>query len=362
MKGGLQLAVIAPTLNERGNIEPLLAALERALDGIEHEVIFVDDGSTDGTAERVAEIGRTDRRVRIISRYGRRGLSTAVIEGMMATAAPIVAVIDADMQHDESILPALYRAVAEDGADLAVGTRYASGGSVGDWDEGRAKASALATRLAGLVLKTPLSDPMSGFFAIRRDLVRELQPRLSAIGFKILLDLAASSPRSLKVVEIPYRFRDRAAGTSKMGSAVAVEYLLLLVDKSVGRFLPTRLLLFFAVGGLGLGVHLVTLRFALAVGALFAEAQAVAVAVAILFNFALNNALTYRDRQLRGWAFVRGLLSFYLVCGIGAIANVGVGALAFSNHYRWWVAGVAGAVIGSVWNYAASSFVTWRRR
>lgn len=360
MDGPLQLAVIAPTLNERGNVDPLLAAVHAALEGIGHEVIFVDDGSTDGTPERIAEIGREDRRVRLIRRHDRRGLSTAVIEGMMATAAPIVAVIDADMQHDETALPKLYQAVA-DGADLAVGTRYADGGSIGQWDARRARASAFATRLAGLVVKTPLSDPMSGFFAIRRDLVEQLRPRLSAIGFKILLDLTASAPDRLKLVEIPYTFRDRAAGESKMGSAVAIEYLILLLDKTAGRMLPTRLVMFFLVGGLGLLVHLAVLRFTLALGSRFETAQASAVSLAILFNFVLNNAITYKDRQLTEWGFIRGLISFYLVCGIGAIANVGIGSVAFYNHYTWWAAGIAGAIVGSAWNYAASAFLTWRR-
>ncbi len=357
----LKLAVVAPTLNEHGNVAPLLAAIDRALGGIAYEVIFVDDGSIDGTQEAVRTVARKDRRIRLIARHGRRGLSTAVIEGMMATAAPIVAVIDADMQHDEAILPQLYRAVA-DGADIAVGTRYAGGGSTGSWDAGRVKASRFATRLASAVLKTDLSDPMSGFFAIRTDLARELTPRLSGIGFKILLDLVATARRPLAVAEIPYTFRDRTAGDSKMGSAVAWEYLLLLVDKAFGGILPTRLLLFFAVGGLGLFVHLGVLRTALALGNVFSAAQAIAVVVAILFNFTLNNALTYRDRQLRGWGFIRGLATFYLVCGLGAVANVGVGNLVFRSHYTWWIAGVAGAVVGSVWNYAASSFVTWRRQ
>lgn len=361
MGGDLQLAVIAPTLNERANIAPLVAALDRALDGIAYEIIFVDDASTDGTPDAVAALGRRDPRIRLIRRFGRRGLSSAVIEGMMATVAPVVAVIDADMQHDEGALPRLYQAIA-DGAELAVGTRYAAGGCAGGLDAGRLRASRFATRLADLVLRSPLTDPMSGFFAIRRDLVLELQPRLSAIGFKILLDLVASAPRPLRVAEIPYRFRPRNAGISKMGSAAASEYLLLLVDKTVGRFVPTRLLLFAAVGGLGLGVHLATLRLSLLAGLEFRGAQALAVAIAIAFNFTLNNLLTYRDRQKRGVAFLRGLLSFYLVCGLGAIANVGIAYLAFYNHYRWWLAGAAGAVVGSFWNYIASSLVTWRRK
>jgi dolichol-phosphate mannosyltransferase len=359
----IEVTVVVPTLNESVNVEPLLERLAVALAGVEWEAIVVDDGSTDGTAELVTEIAQRDRRVRLVRRYGRRGLASAVIEGMLASTAPVVAVIDGDMQHDEAILPALYRAVAEGGCDLAVGTRYAEGGGIGDWCAGRARASRLATRLAAPLLKTPLSDPMSGFFAVRREAVLEALPRLSAIGYKILLDLVASSPRPLKVSEIPYGFRTRQGGESKLDSAVALEYAELLLDKLVGRFVPVKLILFCAVGGLGVFVHLALLAVAYSLfGAGFAAAQAIAVIGAMTFNFILNNELTYRNRRLRGGAWLKGLASFWFVCSLGAFANVGVGSLVHSSHYQWWVAGLAGAAIGSVWNYVASGWLTWSRR
>jgi dolichol-phosphate mannosyltransferase len=354
----LALAVVIPTLNEADNVVPLLERLALTLADVEWEAIFVDDGSTDGTAEAIAAIAATDRRVRIIRRYGRRGLSSAVIEGMLASPAPVLAVIDADLQHDETILPALLAAL-HDGHDLAVGTRYAGGGSVGDWAEGRARASLFATRLAGL-LGTRLSDPMSGFFAIRRQALMAALPRLSGMGYKILLDLVASSPVPLSTIEVPYRFRPRESGTSKLDSAVALEYALLLFDKLVGRYVPARFVMFLGVGALGVLVHLAIL--ALLVDRLsFAAAQASAVIASMTFNFLLNNAFTYRDRRLSGLAKLRGLISFYLVCGVGAVANVGVGSMIYSNDHRWWLAGIGGAAIGSVWNYAASSTLTWRK-
>ncbi|HET9398391.1 MAG TPA: glycosyltransferase family 2 protein [Sphingomicrobium sp.] len=359
----LQLSVVVPTLNEVGNIEPLLERISVALAGIEWEAIFVDDGSTDGTPERLTSIAQADRRVRMIRRIGRRGLSSAVVEGALASTTPIVAVIDADLQHDEKILPDLYRAIADGENELAIGTRYAGNGSTGEWDQDRLKISRFATALASPIMKTRMSDPMSGFFAVRRDVLLEAAPRLSTVGYKILLDLVASHPRPLKLAEVGYTFGSRRHGESKLDEMVVLEYVELLLDKAVGRFIPVKLIQFGAIGMLGVGVHLALLYLALNMaGAPFATAQAAAVLGAMTFNFALNNKFTYRDRQLKGLAWIGGLFSFYLVCSLGAVANVGIGSLVYDKLHGWWIAGIAGAIVGSVWNYVASSWLTWTKR
>ena len=357
-----ELAVIVPTLNEAGNIDVLIAALDRALAGHAYEIVFVDDWSADGTPDTIAQIAAARTDIRLIRRYGRRGLSSAVLEGALATLAPVIAVIDADMQHDERLLPALLARVQDGAADIAIGSRYVEGGSFGQWDVGRIRSSQLATRLARRLLPSPVADPMSGFFVVRRNALIAALPHLSNMGFKILLDLLASSPVPLRTVELPFEFRTRHAGQSKLDSGVAVEFLLLLLDKSVGRWLPPRLILFGAVGMAGLAVHLAILRSTMLLGARFTVAQTLAVLTAIAFNFTLNNALTYRDRRLHGRAFLPGLLSFYAVCGLGALANVGAGQFVFAQQHRWWLAGIAGAAVGSLWNFAASSVTTWRKR
>jgi dolichol-phosphate mannosyltransferase len=356
----LEFGLIIPVLNERDNVVPLLDRIAKALPQTIYEVLFVDDGSTDGTLDLVRSIALTNPRVRLVQRIGRKGLSTAVIEGMLATAAPILGVIDGDMQHDEAILPQLIDIIREGEADIAIGSRYIKGGGTEGWDEARLKGSKFATWLGNLVIGTASTDPMSGFFVTRRDLIVELQPRLSGIGFKILIDLMASSKTPLRIKEVPYIFRGRVAGESKMGSAVVIEYLMLLIDKSIGRILPARLVMFLGVGGLGVGVHLAILGTGLRSGLAFAVAQSFAVGGAILFNYTLNNLFTYRDRQRKGWAFVTGLGSFALVSLAGAIANVGVGSYAFAAHTTWWIAGIAGAAMSAVWNYAATSLVTWK--
>lgn len=359
----IEIAVIIPTLNERDNVPRIIAALDRVLAGRSFELVFVDDGSKDGTAEELERIALKRRDVRVVRRFGRRGLSSAVVEGFLATAAPSLAVIDADMQHDETILPQLLAHIESGSADLAVATRYSGSGSMGDLDASRVRISGLATRLGRIMVKEPLSDPMSGFFAVRREAFLAALPRLSLIGFKILLDIVASSPTPLRIAEVPYEFRLRTAGESKLDLVVILEYLQLLIDKTLGRWLPLRLILFLLVGACGLVVHLLVLGITYELlGIRFAVAQTAAVGVAIAFNFFLNNAVTYRDRRLKGWAIVPGLLSFYLVCAAGAVANVGVGSLVHSSGgVNWWLSGIAGAVIGAVWNYSASTFLTWRK-
>lgn len=357
----IELGVIIPTFNEAQNVRPLLNRLAVALSDYHWEAIFVDDNSPDGTADIVREIGQRNIHVRVVQRIGRRGLSSAVVEGMLATSAPLLAVVDGDLQHDETALPEMIRALKRQGADIAVGTRYAEGGSVGDWSRRRHFGSQAATWLGQKLLGLNLSDPMSGFFVVRRETVMAAMPRLSGVGFKILLDIVASLPTPPRVAEVPYVFRTRHAGESKADTMIAAEYLTLLIDKLVGRYIPTRLVSFLAVGALGVGVHLTVLGSLLALGAQFLTGQLAAVATAIAFNFFLNNLFTYRDRRLHGWKIVTGLLSFYLISSIGAVANIGIGSWVHQMDSRWWLAGLAGVVIGAVWNFAASSFLTWRK-
>ena len=365
MSKGLELAVVIPTYNELRNVPVLVAKLDAALKGRNWEAIFVDDDSPDGTADAAREIARLDPRVRVVQRIGRRGLSTACIEGMCATAAPCVAVIDGDLQHDETILPAMLDALDQDASlDLVVGSRFVAGGGTGEWDHDRVAKSAFATRLARGVLKADLNDPMSGFFMIRTDIVRRLSHHLSAIGFKILLDIMTTSPEPLKFVEIPYTFRVRTEGESKLDHVVAMEYIIALYDRMFGHVIPVRFAMFSAIGVLGLGIHMAVLSsLYLGIGTTFREGQIAATVVAMTFNFFLNNALTYRELRLKGFkGLLGGWISFCLVCAVGAIANVGIAAFLHDVQAREWaMSATIGVLVGAVWNYALSSRFVWGR-
>ena len=355
------LTIVVPTLNERDNVKPLIALLDTALANVNWEVMFVDDDSTDDTARRIRALALVDPRVRCIQRIGRRGLSTACIEGVLASSAPYVAVMDADLQHDEALLPRMLEILLTENVDVVIGSRYAAGGGLGNWAGNRAWISRLGTRLSRLVCNQDIADPLSGFFMCRRDVFEGVVRRLSGHGFKILLDLLASSSRPLRVCELPFEFRTRRHGESKLDTLVAWEYFALLADKLFGRIVPIRFALFASIGAVGLAVHMPVLWGGLHFAALsFGAAQSIATLAAMTSNFFLNNILTYRDQRLRGWRMLRGLLTFYAICAIGATANVGIASYLFNANQTWWVAGVLGVIIGAVWNYAMSSIFTWR--
>jgi dolichol-phosphate mannosyltransferase len=359
-----QLAVIIPVFREAANVGPLVARLEVALAGIAWEAVFVDDDSPDGTTAAARGIAARDPRIRCIRRVGRRGLASACVEGLLSVSAPFVAVMDGDLQHDEAILPAMLAAV-QGGADIAIGSRHVAGGAAaGGFSAARGALSDAGTRMAQALLPTRVADPMSGFFLLRRDLVEEVAPRLAARGFKILLDILLSAGRRLSVAEIPYSFRSRQAGESKLDATVLLEFAGLLLDKATGGLVPLRFVAFAAVGAFGVLVHMVVLAALVqGVGAGFGAAQWGATLVAMTANFWLNNRITYRDARLRGPRLWRGLVLFYLVCGVGAAANVGIaGLLVRDGILAWGLAGAAGALITVVWNYAVSSTLVWRAR
>ncbi len=371
-KPPLELAIVLPTLNERDNIAPLIARIEAGLGPAGWEVLVVDDNSADGTAEAARQLALTDPRLRVIQRIGRRGLASAAIEGFCATAAPFVAVMDADHQHDPALLRDMLASVKAGEAEVAVASRFAAGASTADWNRpDREKLSSVANSLARRLTGVSLSDPMSGYFMLPTATARRLVPSLSGIGFKILLDLLATASPPLTVKDFPMKFSARRSGESKLDRAIAFDFLVGLYDKVLGRIIPTRFALFGTIGALGVLVHMAVLSFYLAAsggsirGRLISDfeiGQTLAALVAMTFNFLLNNALTYADQRLTGLAgLLKGWLKFAATCSIGLLANVGVAAVLVRYGLHEYAAALIGIVIGSVWNYALSSRFVWGR-
>ena len=360
-QSGVRLSVILPTFKERGNVEVLVARLDRALAGIAWEAIFVDDDSPDGTAEAAKVLAQKDPRVRCLKRIGRRGLAGACIEGILSSSAPYVAVMDADLQHDETILPKMLARLERDEADLVVGSRYVDGGSASSFDQKRGFISRFATHLTKSILGTPVSDPMSGFFAMRRDRFDEVAGNLTPVGFKILLDIVTAAGH-LRVAEEAYTFGTRQEGESKFNVQVGLEFLGLLLAKASGGTLEPRFIFFALVGTSGLIVHLIALKLALGSHLSFTRGQAIATFIAMSTNFLFNNNFTYRDRRLRGVSAVAGYSLFCIIGGIGAFATVGFATWLYSSEPVWWVAGAAGGIMSVFWNYSMSSLFVWRTR
>jgi len=356
------LAIVLPTFNESGNVGPIVERLERALAGIQYEVIFVDDDSPDGTADVVRRLTQSHNNLRVLHRIGRRGLASACIEGILAAAAPYVAVMDADLQHDESILLEMLRRMREENLDLVVGSRNVAGGSMGEFARWRVKLSQLGKRLSLMGAEHELSDPMSGFFMVRVASFEQFAHRLSGIGFKILLDIVLSAGPVLRIGEVGYHFRQREHGESKLDVLVGLEYFELLVDKHLGDLVNVKFVLFGMVGALGVGVHLLILSALLKLAGLsFAAGQTITTFTVMILNFVLNNSVTYRDRRLKGWRFWGGLVTFCLACGLGVAANVAIANEAFHRGVPWVLAAITGLLFSAVWNYGVTSMTTWRQ-
>ncbi len=367
----LRLGIVLPTYNERGNLRTMVARLDAALEGIGWEVIVVDDNSPDGTADEGRAIALEDSRVRVLHRIGRRGLASAAIEGMCATAAPVVAVMDADHQHDPALLPGMLAVIESGEYDVSYASRFAEGASTEAWGRpDRVKASGMANAIARRVTGIDLSDPMSGYFMLRSEILRADAHRLSGVGFKIMLDILATVDQTLRIKEFPMNFAARAEGDSKLDRTVVFEFLVGLYDKWLGRIIPTRFALFGTIGALGVVVHMAVLAsFLHIVGrpfifghwiTRFDAGQTVAAIVAMSFNFVLNNELTYSDKRLRGLGPVlTGWARFALTCSVGLLANIGVAGALVRMGFHPYPSAIVGIVVGSVWNFALSNKFVW---
>jgi dolichol-phosphate mannosyltransferase len=363
MNGNIELTVVIPTFNEQKNVGPLVDLLKETLQGVNWEAVFVDDDSKDGTGETLIQMGKMDPRVRCLRRVGRRGLSSACIEGMMATGAPFIAVMDADLQHDHTLLPKMLSTIKEKNVDFVVGSRYMQGGSLGEWGAARRFVSKAATKLGLFVLRMDLTDPMSGFFVVRRAFFETVVRKLSGKGFKILVDIVSSAPKGTQFAELPFTFRTRNEGESKLGTLVAWDYFFLIAEKSLGRFIPIRFLMFVLVGSIGAAAHVLALGLLMKqAGIGFLRSQAIATLIAMTVNFTLNNVFSYRDQQLKGKKFILGLVTFYFACALGAVINLQIARSLFGAGIVWWLSGLLGAMVGAVWNFAITSTFTWKRR
>ncbi len=357
-----ELTIVVPTFNERANVPILVERLARLLTSCDWEVIFVDDNSSDGTATVARAIGETDSRIRCIRRIGRRGLAGACLEGMLACQARYVAVMDADLQHDEELLVPMLDALRAGRADVAVASRYLNGGSTAGLSKQRSRVSRGSNAIVRLLLGIDLTDPMSGHFMIRREAFEAIAPSLSSQGFKILLDILATAHGRLRTIELPSAFRERQHGESKLDSKIALDFAALVTAKVTNDAVSARFLLFCLVGLTGIAVHLSILSALLAAALSFGASQALATVGALAWNFVLNNLFTYRDQRLTGWHFVTGLLRFQVICAIGAISNVGIATWIYDYDEVWWIAGLGGALIGTVWNFVVSAALVWRQR
>lgn len=359
--GSLELGIVLPSYNERDNIVPVLSGLRKALSNLSYEVILVDDDSEDGTADHARAVAVDFPELRVIQRINRSGLASACLEGMMASHAPFLAVMDCDLQHDERILPEMLATLKRDHLDVVIGTRHAEGGGVGEFAAHRQFISDSGRRLSQLIFKENVSDPMSGFFVLDRRFLDEVVRNVSGVGYKILLDILASARRPVRFKEVGYTFRSRIHGESKLDLLVALEYFELLLDKLLRDLLPARFVIFCLIGSIGLVVNL--LLFSLFARVIHWESQVAYVTaslITVLVNYTLNNQFTFRRFRLKGSQFWIGLVGFYAACTLGLFAGFEISFALRTSGVHELLAVLAGVTIGSVWNYTMASILVWR--
>lgn len=357
----MDISIIIPTFNEAENIPILINRLQEVLLRMDYEVIVVDDNSPDGTAAVVKDLAKGAKNISCIERVGRKGLSSAVIEGIRSSKGEFLVIMDADLQHDERIIPEMFNVCSRDTLDLVVGSRYAAGGDVGQFGKFRSRISSMATALSSKVIGVKIKDPLSGFFIVRKSFVLPLLEKLSGKGFKILLDIVLTAEKAPKIEEVPFVFGVRNAGKSKLSPVVALEFLILLIEKKFLIPLPLDFVSYMLVGLFGVLVHLAVLSLSLWVFALeFGPAQFFATLSAIASNFFLNNRYTFFQKSIVGRKMIRALFHFYFLCLIGLMINLAISSNIYAYGWPWYLAGFVGTLISAFWNYMSSKLVVWR--
>jgi len=359
------LSIVVPTYNEKDNILKILEKLNLALNSITHEIIFVDDNSPDGTSAVIKDCIKNSSKIRLIHRIGRKGLAGAVIEGVFAANADLVAVMDCDLQHDESKLLDMINLFSKNNSlDIVIGSRFTETGGISE--EAFSKMRELGSKATTLIIKKVLNidstDPLSGFFMVKKESFLKSSESLQTQGFKVLADFLATSRNNIKIKEIGYKFKNRTAGQSKMGLLTALELVGLVLSQILKGKVSIRFILFCMVGLSGIFVQLLVTGFAMLLINQFPTSQTLGIVAAMTSNYFLNNVITFQERKLKSLDLIRGLFSFYLICSLGAFTNIAIATYVFGFTSNWLIASFIGACFGAVWNFTLTSIFTWKSK
>ena len=359
------LSIVIPTYNERENISQILEKVRKSLRGVRYEIVFVDDNSPDGTSDEVKVFMQKSPYIHLIHRIGRRGLSGAIIEGIFASNSSLVGVMDCDLQHDETKLLEMLALFKKDNSlDLVIGSRFTENGGISDgaFSKFRELGSKIVTFMIKKILSINSTDPLSGFFMVKRNSFLRHAKNLQTQGFKILADFLVTSGNTIKVREVGYSFKNRVLGESKMSLLTALELISLVLSQICGGKVSIRFILFCMVGVSGIFVQLATTGILLLFANGFSTSQTVGILAAMTSNYFLNNYITFQERRLQSIDLLRGLLSFYFICSLGAFTNIAVATYLFSLSSNWLLSSFVGAIFAAVWNFTLSSNLTWKSK
>ncbi len=382
----MRVSVIVPTYNEVDNIVEVIDRLRRTLSGQTHEIIVVDDNSPDFTWQLARQHGAHDPSVKVIRRIGKRGLASAVLDGMAAASGESLAVIDGDLQHDETVLGVMVASVIDDGADICIGTRMGDGGSQGQRTKTRRRVTTAGDAIARKILP-PLrrtSDPLSGFFVVSRHLYEQAAPQMNRNlrEYKVLWMFLAHQ-HDIKVTEVGYVFRPRVGGETKLSGGVLLDDLISALALRIGRNVSPLFIKYCLVGASGVAVSLIVYAlgelanlpaFNLGItpdlNPIYLSAL-LGIQASIITNFLANNYFTFYDRRYRGWSLLGGFSLFQLVSVVGVFVQLSVFQLLHRNGFPTSSASpdIAAAInngvglaLASVTNFFLNVSITWNRR
>lgn len=364
MTNSVELSVVVPSYNELKNIAILLKKLASLLHELQYEIIVVDDNSPDKTWDKVATLSKQDSRIRLLRRFDRRGLSSAILEGFSTARGKYICVLDADMQHDETKILDMIEEMDRLNAEIVVGSRKVAGGGVQGWTWQRRFMSWVGSCISRAVVSSKIKDPMSGFFMLRQDFFRRIVDLLNPRGFKLLMEIInAGNKLNPTIREVGYVFKDRQHGKSKLNSTVILDFFLSLYDIKLGAVVPFRVFMYCLVGLSGVFINMAALGFFVTVVKLTENSALLcAIFIAMLSNFVCNNLLTFRDYSFSlPSSFISGFIKYLALCSFGALINYTVSMFFFQKLF-WsiYLSNLIGIAIAMFWNYVMNSKYTWK--
>ena len=356
-------SIVLPTYNEANNIKIIINELIKLLEkNYVYEIIVIDDNSPDHTWRIVEEEYINYQNIFCFRRIKKRGLSSAIVDGFMLSKFNNMIVLDSDLQHDLKIIPNIIDKLSNN-FDLVIGSRYINNDSMKDWNFFRRLLSQFATKISNFIQDSITTDPMSGFFGIKKKLFLEVVNQLDIKGYKILLDIVAvlKNKKNFKNIDIPYKFKERIYGESKLTGEILIESLDLIYSKLFGSILPVNFIKFITVGSFGALIHFSILFFLYKfLDYSYSFALICSIEFSIIFNYFLNNIWTFRFVKLFGKQNLIGLIKFNLFSGIGGIIAYLVSQNLYNLDFNWVISSLLGAIVASLWNYNLNKIMTWR--
>lgn len=352
------LSIVIPTYNEGDNIVAIVEEIEKVLREKEYEIIFVDD-STDNTLEKLEYISKEKKQVRYIHRTSEKGLATAVVKGFDESRGNIVAVMDCDLQHPPEILISMLYAIEKKDADIVIPSRFINGGNDGGLNFFRKLISYIARSIGSIFIRKlrAFSDNTSGYFMLKKDVIKNC--KLNPIGWKILMEVLVKGEYN-NVVEVPYEFKARNIGESKMSVKEQINYIRHILRILKGSPEDLRFFYFCMVGFSGVIVNMLIYYLLVAMGISLLISAAFSAFSAMISNFILNDLVTWKDRKI-GKMYKR-ITKNIITSLIGIVINLLIlKILVIYVYINYMIANIIGIGCSVIWNYSINNLWTWKK-